>query len=784
MGIGSELRPAKVLDALLASLERAAVYNRNVQHAPAIVLWPDRGEHWAPLLPALRAMLPQLLTLGEYEPAGRAGPATWVRCMIARALPEADWAEDVVPILYLPGVSRIDLRGVESCPEHLRPLAELQYRGVFWTQPNARDWTVLAFLKGGSGGLGLDVAQDAKTLEAMSRALVQLADTPVVSLRGRRLEAPDFDHLLTTDPVRDLLRWLNEPAGTREQWGPGVWGAFRSVCKTSFAFDPETEGELTGAEKLGGKEGEWRQVWERFAESPRLYPQLPGLLDKADPGIQQELFADRSSWPAANDKEEESLRTALVGLQEMPAHVACAKIRKLDDQHGARRSWVWADLGMAPLAQAMLHLAQLADIAGEALGGATPDDMADAYQQRAWLADAAVWKALACAERKIDVAGVSAAVRAIYGPWIEAAAERLQGLVAKQGFPGHGSGKATPVEPGVSECVFFADGLRLDVGQVLREDLEGHGMEVAFSSRWQGLPTVTGTCKPVVSPIADQITGKADDDQFIPSLVVTGEALSVHRFRKLLDEAGVQVLGKEETGDPAGKAWCEHGDLDHVGHQEGARIVRRIGEQVSELRERIAELLDAGWKRVRVVTDHGWLLLPGGLPKVTLPGYLAATRWGRCAILEDTAAATDLVVPWRWSADIRVALPPGISSFKASSEYSHGGLSLQECLVPELVVTRPGGTGIDATISDVTWHGLRCRVTVAGADEGMRVDLRTKPASADSSLTPDGKPLDADGRASLLVEDDSADGMVAVVVVISSGGAVVSKATTTVGGEI
>ena len=773
-----------ILDALLASLGEAAAYNRSTQVAPAVVLWPDHGKQWAPLVPALRAMLPQLLTLGGYDPAARTGPATWIKCMIARTLPEADWAEDVVPILYLPGVSRFDLRAVESCPKHLQPLAELQYRGVFWTQQNGRDWSVLAFLKGNSGGLGLDVAQDAKTLEAMSRALVQLADTPVASLRGRRLEASDFDHLLTTDPVRDILRWLNDPEGTKNRWGPGVWGAFRSVCKADFGFDPETDGELTGAEKLAGKEGKWERVWARFAESPRLYPNLPALLRKAEPSYQQDLFADRSPWPGANEKDEESLRSELAAMASMPAREACEKLRQLEELHRPRRSWVWADLGMSPLALAMRHLGELAQIAAEAVGGATPADMGGAYMERAWRADAAVWQALACVERKADVPAVTAAVRAVYRPWVEAAAERLQSLVAKQGFPGQpGSGKTKALKPAKGECLFFADGLRFDVGQALREELEANGMEVTVSSRWQGLPSVTGTCKPAVSPIADQITGRADDGQFLPSLAETGESLATHRFRKLLEEAGVQVLGKEETGDPKGKGWCEHGDLDHAGHQEGAKLARRIDEQVRELRERIADLLDAGWKRVRVVTDHGWLLLPGGLPKVELPSYLAETRWGRCAILKDTAAPTDLVVPWCWSADIRVALPPGISSFKANKEYSHGGLSLQECLTPELVVMRPGGGAADVTISEVTWRGLRCRVLVAGACSGLRVDLRTKPAVADSSLAGGGKAVGDDGKVSLVVEDDSAEGMVAVVVVISSGGAVVSKTTTTVGGE-
>ena len=65
-----------------------------------------------------------------------------------------------VPVLYLPGYSRQDLRAVESCPEPIKLLAELQYRGVIWSQINAKDWTILAYLKSEQGGLGLDVALD------------------------------------------------------------------------------------------------------------------------------------------------------------------------------------------------------------------------------------------------------------------------------------------------------------------------------------------------------------------------------------------------------------------------------------------------------------------------------------------------------------------------------------------------------------------------------------------------------------------------------------------------
>ena len=99
-----------IFDALLASLRAAAQYDRNDQIAPAVVLWTDRDGQWRSLLPRVRLTLPQLLTLGDYDPATKTGPAIWLRAMIARTLPQADWPADTVPILYLPRVSRHNLR--------------------------------------------------------------------------------------------------------------------------------------------------------------------------------------------------------------------------------------------------------------------------------------------------------------------------------------------------------------------------------------------------------------------------------------------------------------------------------------------------------------------------------------------------------------------------------------------------------------------------------------------------------------------------------------------------
>src|SRR5262245_41817446 len=276
-------QPSTMLAALMTSLQNAGAYNRNDQVAPAAILWTDKEQQWEPLLPRLRTALPHLLTLGGYDPAARTGPAIWIKCMLGQLLPEADWPAEAIPILYLPGVSRHELRAVEECPKLLQPLAELQYRGVYWTHPNGKDWTALAFLQAKDGGLGLDVARDAATAEALRRALVRLADTPLPELQGRRLEAADFDALLTPDPVRDLLTWLNDPTVARQRSEAGAWESFRNICRQQYGFDPQSDGELVGAENLGGQKGAWRQVWARFAEAPRRYPNLPELLRRAKP---------------------------------------------------------------------------------------------------------------------------------------------------------------------------------------------------------------------------------------------------------------------------------------------------------------------------------------------------------------------------------------------------------------------------------------------------------------------------------------------------------------------
>ncbi len=246
-----------VLDAIVASLLRAGRFNPEDQVAPTVILWTDNDRQWEPLVPRLQERMPQLLVLGDYEPDKRRGPAIWLRCVMARKLPEIGVPDDAVPILYLPGISRQELRAVEDCPKQLQPLAELQYRGVFWTQVSAKDWTICAFLKSQHGGLGLDVARDKATKAALLRAMNRLVEQPLGQLRNRRIDEQYLNGLLTPDPVRDLLEWLSNPEQTRALWPSEKWAAFAITCRQTYRFDPDSDVPLAAAERLGRREGVW-----------------------------------------------------------------------------------------------------------------------------------------------------------------------------------------------------------------------------------------------------------------------------------------------------------------------------------------------------------------------------------------------------------------------------------------------------------------------------------------------------------------------------------------------
>lgn len=769
------------VDALLEALNARGRHGPS-ECPPAAILWPDEARHWRPIIDRVGTIRP-VLELGDYEPERMRGPAQWIRGVLDGAVKQADPAEGHVPIVYVPGYARSDIRAVQEADERLKPLAELQYRGTIFAQQNGRDWTISAFLQSKAGGLGIEVADDQATRDAMHRARTELAAQLIDDLRRRApLRASFFDGLLAPDLDRDVLSWLNDPIAFRASLDEETWEAFRARFADRFGIGLE-EGELAVAGQLGRQTGAWGGVWQRYAESPRLYPTVEQRLRAAAPKRVREsvgLFdGPYGAWPQDNEAAEARLREGYVSAASLDAGSAAERIIALEREHAERRSWVWAGLGEAPLASASRHLAALAGHTRRQLPPAPVGELVAAYVDDGWRADDAVMQALASVTTKADRDAVVAAITAVYVPWLDIGVRRFQEAVGA-------TAADYVVEPlvdwPVGTCLVYIDGLRFDVGRRLEAALIETGHTAGIMHRLTALPTITSTAKPAVAPISGQL---GPGNGLAPAAKNGGPDLAIAGLRALLTTNGYQVLIDGDVGDPQGRAWTEHGDIDELGHKQQAKLPQLLDGEVRSLCERVSGLLDAGWQQVVILTDHGWLYVPAGLPKVELPYYLTKDermKKGRTGRLADGALAPGGTVPWYWDPDVRMAVAPGIANFVAGAVYEHGGVSLQECLTPVVTVHAPIQTGGPVELS-ISWRGLWADVAATGAPPDAFVDLRYKAGAPDTSLLQAPVSVSAEGRARMLVADDDAIARSAFVVLLDGSLHVIAQETVVIGGE-
>lgn len=772
----SKVIDATILEAVARHVRGCSATNDGVA-PPVAILWTDPERQWLPILNDLLAELPELLVMGEFEPERRSGPAIWLRCMIERTLDAPPIPADRTPIIYMPGIARQHLRAGEDCPASLKPMVELMYRGAMWLQRNGYDWTVTAFLTS-KDAVGLDIAGDTATRDALMRALCEVVGAPLASLQGKRLDAEDFDKMLTPDLDRSMLMWMSDPKEFQKRVGPERWASFCSQCQAQFGMHPDKDGETTAGERLGLAEGPWKALWRRYAESWQAHPGIADLLRRSKPG-NLELFADKSHWPDENDSAEEDVRSQLrAALKKTHAEV-CEAIRELERRHGERRRWLWARMGQSPMACVLEPLATIAEYVGSAIGGGSPDEMAATYVENRWRADAASWRALADCPTA-DEGLIGEVVRLLMESWLNDSAVAFQKAVDSTPLPHHED--LDLVTAGECGCILFADGLRYDVGQRLAELLESQGARVRVAHRWAALPTVTATAKPAVSPVAREIIGASMPDDFAPHFKSDEKPSGAARLRAAIESKGYQQLSGSMNDWPAretARGWAEVGDIDRMGHKLELRLARQLDEELTRLADRVMQLLKGGWKSVRVVTDHGWLLLPGGLPKVDLPKHLTESRWARCAAIAGESSVSVPTAPWHWNTAQRFATGPGIACFNKSPCYSHGGISLQECLIPDILVEQGDSEAVTARISSLTWKGMRCFIVAETSAPGVRADLRLQSVNG-VSVAHAVKALD-DGSASLVVADDAHEDADLVVVLLDEQGNVLAQQKTRVG---
>lgn len=674
-----------VREVIARALREAAKYNAESSTRPAAVFWPDPERAWESVISILQEVVP-ILVLGAYDAAKAQGPAIWIRAALSAPnslefpshLAERNDANPWV--IYLPGHGRSSLSDVTNLDSAVSPLLEVALRSNWWPSAQGQAaWTPHAFL-GSKNGAGLDIAGDAKTKSALASVLGLLLAEDVDGLRGMgRLDASRLHSLVMTDSVRTLLEWLNDPDSTRGSLEAVQWKAFVETCCSTYGFNPAKDGALTAAGRLGTREGAWGEVWARFADNPRRYPNVPAALDKARPA--NDLFGGSDphpdSWPSWNQEQEDELRKSLASLgAQNDLEQARIAVDQLATAHVRREESVWGELGRTPLARATGFLAELATLAKANAPAGDIKSQATWYAVEGHKVDDLALRAISSATAGSDRDAVCKALKEIYDPWLDGVARTFQDA-AVLSYAGE-----VGLSVAAGTCVVYVDALRFDLAQRLAKRLAT--LNISISSRLAAFPTVTPTGQPAVAPVVTRFgAGPAFDAADAKGRSVKGQV-----FRSALLDAGVQYLDWKgsEVGDVNGIGWTQTNMIDALGHDHGHTLADMLDQQLDLVAERIRYLLGSGWRRVVVVTDHGFVMPASAALKVNLPLAVTegdAARKPRVARLKAGAARPDFpVVPWTWDSTVEMVSAPGAAAFESGTIYDHGGLSPQECVIP------------------------------------------------------------------------------------------------------
>jgi len=773
----------EVREYIAQALREAGKYNAESSTQPAAVFWPDPDRTWESVIGILQEAVP-ILVLGAYDAAKAQGPAIWIRAALAApdsvVLPShlAEHNGNNPWVIYLPGHGRSALSDVTSLAPALAPLVELGLRSNWWPSAHSQvPWTPHAFV-GSKSGAGLDIAGDAKTKSALASVLDRLLAEDVDGLRRMgRLDASRLHSLVLTDSVRTLLEWLDDPDNTRNSLGDAQWKAFVEACSSTYDFNPAKDGLLTAAARLGTRDAAWGEVWARFADNPRRYPNVPSALDKARPV--GDLFGGSDphpdSWPSWNKEQEDELRKSLAGLgaQKELGRIRIA-VKELAATHLRREESVWGELGQAPLARAAGFVAELAATAMVPAGDLK--SLITWYATEGYRVDDLAVRAIATAITASDRDATCKALKGVYDPWVDAVARSFQ-AAAVAGYSGE-----VGLEVAAGTCVVFVDALRFDLAQRLAKRLSA--LKASVSPRLAAFPTVTPTGQPAVAPVATQFgAGPAFDAADAEGRSVKGQV-----FRSALSEAGVQYLDwkASETGDVNGIGWTQSNTIDALGHDHGHSLADLLDQQLDLVAERIQGLIASGWRRVVVVTDHGFVMPASAAMKVDLPLALTegdAVRKPRVARLKAGAARPHFpIVPWTWDGSVDMVSAPGATAFESGTIYEHGGLSPQECVIPVIEVSASESAVGPAHIAGIRWTGQRCRVDFEPPEADVVAEVRRAPGDASSAVGGPKAPSEPGEIKVLVDEEEAAEGTTAYVVLLAADGNVVAQRQTTVGG--
>lgn len=293
--------------------------------------------------------------------------------------------------------------------------------------------------------------------------------------------------------------------------------------------------------------------------------------------------------------------------------------------------------------------------------------------------------------------------------------ERFLCYVQEEGWPPAGIPRQTRVfdeyvAPSLEQrekvAYFLVDSLRFEMGRDLGDAL-GRVGEIEVRCAATALPTITGCGMAALMPKADGMLRLIEKDGgFVPALGQRMLKQSGDRMRLLKDTFGDRFF--ELTLDDLLSSYKKYQkqiqsasllvvrtqDPDMIGEQLGGMLARRyLSNVIRDIAIAVKRVADAGFGRVVISADHGHILLPEIPPGDVVEGpsgiWLETKR--RCLLGSGLSGGKGTFVLKAGRCGIQgdveeICIPVGFKVFSDGEGYFHGGLSLQEAIVPMIVV--------------------------------------------------------------------------------------------------
>ena len=528
---------------------------------------------------------------------------------------------------------------------------------------------------------GLSVPVGEAPSETLADAFaVQLALTEAWDAFDRPSDFPFLSRLPAKGEQRDrLTRFLREEVVSHSELCPGF---LRRMARLEAGYNlvawvQGRPGQPVGLPLLA--RGCWQQFLAKFQEAARI------------------------GWKKARDlvlDERETIAAAANGPWERLGSLAGP---------GAERDTHWTVLAdLAEMAAAALQAGEEA----ESLQSAA--DLVGAYAGRWWRVDALHMRLRAACSAASGLTAVRHVADHTYFEYASEVNARFAELVEAEGaWPPRDTAGVAGLRPalwassGGRRAVVLSDALRWDLAQALQERLgDGCTLTPVLST----LPADTGFGMSALLPLVNE-----------PVTVEFGEGaakLAIHQGDgpNLATRVGRHDFLKATLAAPAGKTAVEFvemeallqgtkvpaaqtvvvfdNNIDEQGHKGTEELPAVLGQLLGNLKRTVEALHAAGIEKVHVVTDHGFLLVPPekvdalGTPSVSAGEvYHRDYRW---AALKPDAPTTEVIrLPLSLAPQAyTLGLPRGLRTLVKAVAYLHGGLSLQECVIPHLVSRR------------------------------------------------------------------------------------------------